>query len=167
MHCWGICQYGGGAIFSGCFLLLVQRKESMVVAYLFGMLLYSIARIDQRSMHIPDRLSGGVLLCAIVKIAGASAASLWTQIGGLSVSLILYGIVRIYPDSIGGGDIKLCAAGGLYLGWQRILPAFCIAVWTATIFAGSLYLLQRLDKDTRFPFGPFLCMGMGIGMFLP
>ena len=73
---------------------------------------------------------------------------------------ILYGIGTLAEwilkkEAMGGGDVKLLAMIGVFLGWKGV-------VWTlfmGSLLAALLGLYLRLRKgDERVPFGPFLSM---------
>ena len=62
-------------------------------------------------------------------------------------------------DGFGGGDFKLLAGLGAWLGWQDIIPIISIASVTAlaTTFLLMLYG-KKINLKTQLPFGPFLIM---------
>lgn len=65
-------------------------------------------------------------------------------------------------ESIGGGDIKLLAMIGAFLGWHRALLAFFIAPFLG-IVVGIINLVSR--KDHSIPYGPFLSLAALISLF--
>jgi leader peptidase (prepilin peptidase)/N-methyltransferase len=73
--------------------------------------------------------------------------------GILGVSLILDRILK--KDSLGGGDIKLIAVIGLYLGPMAPLFMMIIACVSGLLF---LVLRNRFAKNSpeQMPFGPFI-----------
>ena len=70
----------------------------------------------------------------------------------------------VIDGAFGGGDIKLMAAAGLFLGWQNTL----LAMFFGIVFGGmyGIYLLaaKKAGKKDHFAFGPFLCAGIVIAM---
>ena len=78
-------------------------------------------------------------------------------------------VAVITKGAFGGGDVKLMAAGGLFLGWRLILTAAVIAFMTAGsyIFVQMCVNRQENKRKTRkseIAFGPFLCEGMIISL---
>lgn len=65
-------------------------------------------------------------------------------------------------ESMGGGDVKLLAMIGAFLGWQKALLAFFIAPFFG-LAAGLINLLVK--KDHTIPYGPFLSLGAVAAMF--
>ncbi len=58
-------------------------------------------------------------------------------------------------ESLGGGDVKLLAMIGAFLGWQRALLTFFIAPFLG-IVVGVVNLIAK--KDHTIPYGPFLSL---------
>jgi len=65
-------------------------------------------------------------------------------------------------ESMGGGDVKLLAAIGAFLGWQYAVLTFFIAPFLGAII-GVFNLL--LKKDHTIPYGPFLSVAALISLF--
>jgi len=56
---------------------------------------------------------------------------------------------------MGGGDVKLLAMIGAFLGWQRALMTFFIAPFLGIVI-GVINLIVK--KDHTIPYGPFLSL---------
>ena len=84
--------------------------------------------------------------------------------GLLVLSPLLLLLCLAIDGAFGGGDIKLMAAAGLFLGWQNTL----LAMFFGIVFGGmyGIYLLaaKKAGKKDHFAFGPFLCAGIVIAM---
>ncbi len=65
-------------------------------------------------------------------------------------------------ESLGGGDIKLLAMTGAFLGWQGVLLTFFMAPFFALPFA--LYY-RWIKKQEIMPYGPFLSIAAGLVFF--
>lgn len=63
---------------------------------------------------------------------------------------------------IGGGDIKLMAAAGLLLGWQKILLSLMIGSIAGSVI--HLTLMKLKNKERVLAFGPYLALGIFIAM---
>jgi leader peptidase (prepilin peptidase) / N-methyltransferase len=132
---------------------------------IFGWTLLLLAIFDIRDFWLPDRLT--LPLVAI----GIGAAWLFgmpllrdSLIGALAGFLLLLAINIGYRalrgrDGLGGGDSKMLAAIGAWLGWQ-MLP-FILLLASATGLLAVLFaaLQGRKTKATdRLPFGAFLAV---------
>jgi leader peptidase (prepilin peptidase)/N-methyltransferase len=65
-------------------------------------------------------------------------------------------------ESMGGGDVKLLAMIGAFLGWQRTLMAFFLAPFFGSLI--GIYMLVT-KKDHTIPYGPFLSLAAFISIF--
>lgn len=120
---------------------------------------------DLRQRRIPDTVS------AAVALTGTAAVWIMPEIGAgqrvagmLAVSAPVFLITMIKPGAFGGGDIKLLAAGGLFLGVRLSWRAFVIAMAAAGIYSVFLVIKGKSGKE-KFALGPFLCMGMALSLF--
>lgn len=68
----------------------------------------------------------------------------------------------------GMGDVILMAAGGLMLGLKATVTAGVIAVITGAVYGVAVKAIRGVtddDSDNAFAFGPFLIIGLCVGMF--
>ena len=132
-----------------------------ITLYAFFIILLAVAVIDAKTQEIPPAFPLAVLILGVI--------SIWTMgdiriadriIGFFCVSLPLYLIVLAIPGGFGGGDIKLMAASGFFLGWKTTLVAFLIALLFGGGYGAVLLILRKKGRKDHFAFGPFLCGGM-------
>lgn len=154
----------------GMFALLCAATFSNAIqggfAYVIGMILLTISVIDMDTMCIPNRL----LLILSIPIAMVSILQFGISIeerlfGFFIVSLPMYVCNRLFHDSFGGGDIKLIALCGFFLGWQRCVVAACIAVILGGISAIYLLIYKNESIKLHIPFGPYLSIGVMLSLF--
>lgn len=86
---------------------------------------------------------------------------------GFFFDIVYFKILKRPPiqgetESMGGGDVKLLAMIGAFLGWKRALLTFFIAPFLG-VFIGILNLVTK--KDHTIPYGPFLSLGALISLF--
>lgn len=139
-------------------------KEWILVGCLF-----SIAMVDLESFEIPDMLIVTALIswigfsilelilgiCSIKYIAFRLLAGFILGASTLIISLVMDRILK--KDSLGGGDIKLFALLGLYLGFAGSYELIILSCILGLIFA---YLRKVIDPKAskEFPFGPAIAM---------
>jgi leader peptidase (prepilin peptidase)/N-methyltransferase len=94
-------------------------------------------------------------------------------VGGGSIFLIGYLFDLVYfrmlkkppiqgeTESMGGGDVKLLAMIGAFLGWKSALITFFLAPFFG-IAVGIINLLVK--KDHTIPYGPFLSLAAIIAL---
>ena len=63
---------------------------------------------------------------------------------------------------MGGGDVKLLAMVGAFLGWQMAILAFFIAPFFGAILG---IVVKIRTKESVIPYGPFLSLGALISLF--
>lgn len=130
-----------------------------------AVLLCIIAQNDVYTYYIPNEL---VLMAGVL---GAGAALLNGSIldhliGFFLVSSILLVAAVIKPGTIGGGDVKLMAAAGIYLGTLGVMAAFSIGSISACIAAAAGITSGRLKMKSRIAMAPYYVAGIYISMFL-
>lgn len=131
---------------------------------LFGWLLLPLALLDARHFWLPDRLNA-LLAVAGLLLAGpmleTSLADRWigAVVGGGLLALVAWAYRRSRGiEGMGGGDPKLVAAIGAWLGWQALPLMLLFAS-----LGGILWALVAQAKGDRplgerqVPFGVFAC----------
>ena len=130
-------------------------------------LLLIIAQIDQQTMEIPNGLVIACIVPATMAVFAFPDVTLTERlIGFFSVSLPLFAITLAVPGAFGGGDIKLMAVIGFFLGWKMSLTAFMLAVFSGGIYGIGLLLSKKKGAKEQFAFGPFLCAGTALTLFV-
>ena len=61
-------------------------------------------------------------------------------------------------EGMGGGDIKLIAFLGLFLGWQKVLTTIFLGSLIGTVFGIGMIVTGIKEKKDLIPFGPYLSM---------
>lgn len=120
-----------------------------------------IAWTDLKTMRIPNRLNAAVFVagcCAVFTVPGPSVSE--RVLGMLAVSLPMLAVVMVVPGGFGGGDIKLMAAAGLFLGWKGVVFAALLGVMAGGCCGIFLLIFRKAGRRDVFPFGPCLCGGI-------
>lgn len=135
----------------------------------FVALLGCLAMIDLRSRILPDALTlpglwAGLLiqLHPATATVGANEAVLGAAVGYLapwSVGFVL--AIAGRRGSIGGGDLKLMAMVGAWLGPIPALIALFVASLGSSAFYGTGRLLRIGRRRRHYPFGPWLAIAAG------
>lgn len=171
----GQCAYCGAKIHWHYFLVeLITPFLFLLIFLQFGwswlflkyLIFISIAIIicfiDAFHKIIPDVLSLPLIVSGLAFsfIPGSDVSWLSSLLGaffGFIVFLITAYLFQIvtHKDSLGGGDIKLIAAVGSFIG---ILGTIFTVIF-GSLIALILLLAIGHDKRKEFPFGPFLVIG--------
>ncbi len=130
-------------------------------------LLVSMALIDLDTKYLPDDLNypllwGGLIVAALGWTIPLPAA-VWGAVAGyVPLWLIATAFALLMKrQGMGGGDLKLLAALGAWLGWQAILPVILIASIVGLCVNVPRMLLGKHERHQQYPFGPFLA-GAGL-----
>lgn len=135
-------------------------------------LLVSMALIDLDTKYLPDDLTypllwGGLIAAALGWTIPLPTA-LWGAVAGyVPLWLIARGFALLTKrEGMGGGDLKLLAALGAWLGWQAILPIILIASIAGLCVNVPRMVLGKHGRFQQYPFGPFLVGGGLVVMFV-
>lgn len=143
---------------------------SVVYALLFSALLV-VTCIDLSHQIVPDviTLSGiplGLLCAATILPVGLLNSVLGILLGGG----LLWGLAVLSPylfgkEGMGGGDIKLLAMIGAFLGWKPTLLTIMVGALAGSLVGLTLIACKVIRRDQYLPFGPFLALGAVVAMF--
>lgn len=136
---------------------------------LAAVMLLLLAGIDARVWLLPDALTLPLMwlgFCVAWAGLGISLhdAVAGTALGFLFLTALAHGFRRLRGhDGMGGGDIKLLAALGAWVGWQSLawvlLTASCLGI------AYAMLRQRRFVPRGAYPFGPCLVLG-GVAVFI-
>jgi len=128
----------------------------------FATVLLGIAMTDARAYIIPDEFSLGGLALGILFALAAGKQALGVALLGAAVGFGMLWLIAIAgewmfkQEAMGGGDIKMMAMVGAFLGWQgTLLTVFLGALIGSIIFVP----LSLIGRKQLVPFGIFLAIG--------
>lgn len=152
-------------LFAGAYLRIGWRAD-LVLALLFLCVLVVITAIDIEHQLIPDRVT---LPGIVAGFAGsvATGRGSWSEplVGILLGGGVFFVIILLSGGGMGGGDMKLGAMIGAFLGWKLLLPALFLAVFLGGVVAAALLAAGRKGRKDPIPFGPFLAFGAAVSLF--
>ncbi len=143
-----------------CFGLTLEGLTAAV----FGTILLGIAVTDAKHYLIPDEYTwGGLVVGLALAWRGGLDGFLEALLGAVVGFALLYGVAwagekAFGREAMGGGDIKMMAMVGAFVGWKGVL---------LTIFGGALigtlvWVPISLWKKKLVPFGVFLAAAAAI-----
>jgi leader peptidase (prepilin peptidase)/N-methyltransferase len=144
--------------------------QFLVFSFLSSSLL-AIFFIDLDFQIIPDAITipGMLLGLGLSWLPGgigilSSIIGLLVGGGSLYVMAII-GDLIFKKDSMGGGDIKMTAMLGAFLGWQQMLFIFiCSSLIGLVVSLIIMTFSKRLRQTRIIPFGPFLALAAAVSM---
>ena len=139
-----------------------------LLALVFISLLIPISVIDARHYIIPNVLilTGLILGLVIVSAIAYQRADVWylltrvigAVVGGMVLWLIaVVGSAILRKKAMGGGDIKLMALNGLFLGaWPEQAMVIAFSALSGAIVGTALIVSGVKSRQSPIPYGPFL-----------
>jgi len=115
------------------------------------------------SLFIPQMHAQAISGCPFPHIHALGAALLGVLIGGGCIyAMGLLGDFLFKKESMGGGDVKLLAMIGAFMGWQLAVLTFFIA----PVFGALFGIIEKIrTKESTIAYGPFLVLGALISLF--
>lgn len=133
----------------------------------FLVLLIWIAYTDLKIQRIPDQYVIFMAVLSVIAMYTMPEIRMISRLtGAICISLPMFLAAVFVRGAFGGGDIKLMAAGGLFLGSEKILAAVIPSVFSAGLYCIYLLFVKKAGRKATFPFGPFLCLGMAAALML-
>lgn len=161
-----LTELAGGFFALYCVYFYWGNLGEMLVAFFFISVLACVFLIDMKTMTIPNSIVIAVLITSIISIFVFDNISIVSRIiGFFNVSVPLLIMAIIINGAFGGGDIKLMAATGVFLGWKLNFLALFIAIVLGGAYGIFLIIKGNRDNKTHFAFGPFLAIGCVFSMF--
>ncbi len=144
--------------------------ETVVYSLLFSSLVV-VTFIDLSHQIIPDVITLPGMVLGL--IAGSTILPLGPVRsfvglvlgGGIFYLIAILSVVILKKEGMGGGDIKLIAMIGAFIGWKGMLLTIFLAAVSGAVSGLLLIFLKGRNRAEPIPFGPFLVLGALISLF--
>ena len=151
------------------YVLLVWRfgvsPQTVIYALLFSSLLV-VTFIDLDHQIIPDRITLPGMIIGVIASSLVLPLGFWSALIGLFLGgALFYGVATASRGGMGGGDIKLIAMIGAFLGWKQTLLTIFIVALTGSVAGLFLMAFKGKSRKHPVPFGPFLSLGALVSLF--
>jgi leader peptidase (prepilin peptidase) / N-methyltransferase len=128
--------------------------------------LVAMTAIDLQHQMIPDAITlPGIPVGLVINVATARISWLDSIIGILAGGGLFLVIILASRGGMGGGDLKLGALLGAFLGWKALLFALFVAIVLGGAVGAVLLGTGRRGRKDPIPFGPFLAAGGAMALF--
>lgn len=127
--------------------------------------LVAITFIDLDFQIIPDEISVGGFLLGLAVAFFMPVGFVGALIGAFVGGGTFYAIAIVYPGGMGGGDIKLMAAIGAFLGWKMAFLTIILGSVAGSIVGIAAMTMFGKTRKDKIPFGPFLALGALVSIF--
>ncbi|NBX93774.1 MAG: prepilin peptidase [Proteobacteria bacterium] len=138
----------------------------------FASSLLIITVIDIHHMIIPDEISLPGILVGFVALFFTHDILWWESLlgaafGGGVFLLIAYLYEKFAKqEGLGGGDVKLLAMIGAWLGYRSVLTVIVVSSTLGSLAGLSVMAIKKKNFKTAIPFGPFLAVAALIYLIL-
>jgi leader peptidase (prepilin peptidase)/N-methyltransferase len=142
-----------------------------LVSFAFLSALIVITFIDLDHQIIPDAISlpgigVGLLSSLFLDEPGWRSSLVGIVVGGGILWAVAEGYYRLTGrEGMGGGDVKLLAMIGAFLGWQAVPLTLLLASLGGTLVGVAVMTVSGQGSRTPIPFGPFLAAGAACSLF--
>jgi leader peptidase (prepilin peptidase)/N-methyltransferase len=138
--------------------LQIGLNVIFIKALVLNSILIVVSFIDIEHEIIPDKIIIFMLVVGVI-FSFIDDISFVNAIGGMVFGGGLMLILALVPGVLGGGDIKLMFALGIFLGFKGTLFALLLSFILAAIISILLLILKIKKRKDYIPFGPFLSIG--------
>jgi len=108
----------------------------------------------------------GLVGAATVLPVGPVNALLGMVVGGGILWALAWASPYLFgKEGMGGGDIKLLAMIGAFLGWKPALLTIMIGSLSGSVIGISLIAFGVMKREDYIPFGPYLVFGALVSLF--
>ncbi len=142
-----------------------------LIYFMFFASLIAVIFIDLSHQIIPDviTLPGiviGVLAASTVLPPGLTNSLIGLFLGGgLFYLVAILSLAILKKEGMGGGDIKLIAMIGAFLGWQGVLLTIFLAALSGSVIGIAMIAMKGKTRADLIPFGPYLVFGALTSLF--
>lgn len=147
-----------GILYVFTFFMAGFSLKTVLLCLLFSALL-ALSLIDFKTYEIPVGFQYVILTLAVCQTILDRADWLEHVTGFFAVSVVLYLIYIISRGSaIGGGDVKLMAVCGLFVGWRLIIFAFLLGCIVGSVV--HMIRMKLSGESHVLAMGPYLSIGV-------
>lgn len=144
-------------------------RYGITLSYLFYFSFFSamvvITVIDLYHQIIPDAISlpgigVGLVSSLVLPEITLKDSVIGVLLGGGSLFVVATGYQWLFKrEGMGGGDVKLLAMIGAFLGWKAVILTILMGSLLGSVVGIAVMLIQGKNMKYAIPFGPFLAAG--------
>jgi leader peptidase (prepilin peptidase)/N-methyltransferase len=143
----------------------IDPVANILVTSIVLEILLLISIVDVQYGLIPDSAHIVIMLGAVLSMFFPNSISMVSRLVGFLIGGGFLWILYMM-GGMGGGDVKLMAVAGFWLGFPKIILALMIGIFCAAVISLLLIALGRKKRKDSIAFGPFLAFGIVATMLL-
>lgn len=148
------------------YLILYYTKNFSVYSYIYGLvfsLLICLSVIDLKIGIVPDSINFLIFILSVIFLIISKKNVTYHIIGFFLISLPFL-LIALITNGIGGGDVKLFAVTGLFLGAFHIFLAMFICCLLASIIGIFIKYFKKnyntINNKISIPLVPYISIGV-------
>lgn len=156
-------------------ILLLYLRFNLSIGFaiysLLVMALIVVTFIDLDHQIIPDEISLPGIAIGFISSFFLPQPGWFSSLSGIilgwgSLALVFYSYLWLTGrEGMGGGDAKLLAMLGGFLGWQAVPFIILVSSLAGSVIGLTVMAVQGKDRHLAIPFGPYLAAGGVIYIF--
>ena len=152
-------------IFTGNYIMFSDIMN-IVAGLVLSSILIALTMIDYDHQILPDSLTLGGLAIGLIFSFIRPGFNALTGISGIfAAGGLLFVVALVSKGGLGGGDIKLMAMTGSFLGPLSAVAAVFLGALIGLIASLPGIITGKLEMKSKLPFGPFLAIASMIFWF--
>ena len=159
-----LVELTGGVSMIGCAIVYGCGKMGVIslrgaVFFIYLGILFVIALVDWHIQMIYDRFHIMILILAVLDFMLYPEMGIATRLTGMGIiSVPMLVLALVIPGAFGGGDIKLIACLGLWLGTDALFAVSMIGIILGGLVALLLLLTGKKKRKSAFAYGPYFAL---------
>lgn len=143
-----------------------------IISFIFVSFLVLLATGDIKWGLLPHPVNNLFVVAGLAFFSRSAflsfAPSLFDTAGSFFIiGSLMFGFVQVFPQGLGGGDIKMISALAIWVGLLKIVCILVIAFGIGSLTALVLLVSKKTTRKSMMPFGPFLAFGAFVVWFWP
>lgn len=132
----------------------------MIAAICLFLILTVAVYTDITTRMIPNGLTlTGLGIGLFIRLAMPELPMWEYMLGGLMGFVLIFGIAVLSRGGIGGGDVKLFAVIGVFLGWEGFLLSLAFSSFIGVLYGMAFIITGKANQYTPIPFAPSILTG--------
>lgn len=165
-------ECAGGAAFCCCAAAFTYREDALIsvgglTVFAYLALLAAVAEIDRDTQTIYNCFHWMIFLLGFPAMWQVSDTGIAPRLlGAVIISVPMLLLALFIPGAFGGGDIKLAAASGWFLGAKAVVVGTFFAFLLGGGYALFMLSAGKFGRKDKFAFGPALAFGYAAAAFV-
>ena len=138
----------------------------MFIEIIIAMVLLVLSVMDIICKRIPLLVIVGLIVMAMVSSLILQPVDGVLIVAGATVGIVFFLISKVTREKLGYGDSLILLALGILLGFWEVMILILIAFLASACFGIIMVCWKKKNKNTSFPFVPFIALSYVLVTFV-